>query len=84
MNNYLSEHYYKIMKLVPDSEGKNTALRAQYHRDRVKDWWLSEELFINDWARPALQKLIDREINEMIENAFNTADISVNLNVWKY
>lgn len=79
---YLSEHYYKMMRLVPEGNGKNIALRTQYHKDKIKSWWLDEDNFINNWARPSLQRLIDSEIDEMIDKAFNGADISVNLNIW--
>lgn len=80
---YLSEHYYKIMKLVPSSEGKNIALRAQYHKARVKDWYLDERNFIENWAKPAIQKAIDESIDEMIKKSLNDDLISIKLNVWK-
>lgn len=79
---YLSEHYYKIMKLVPSGEGKNVALRAQYHKYRIKERWLDEENFIENWAKPAIQKAIDESIDEMISKALDETVI-LKLNIWK-
>ncbi len=80
---YLSEHYYKMMRLLPSSDGKSMALRTQYQKDKIKEWWLDEHNFIENWAKPAIQRVIDEEINEMIAEALNSGDISVKLNVWK-
>ncbi len=80
---YLSEHYYKMMRLLPSSDGKSIALKTRYQKDRIKEWWLDEENFIENWAKPAIQRVIDEEINKMVEDALDTGDISVKLNVWK-
>lgn len=80
---YLSEHYYKLMRLVPEGNGKDIALRTQYHREQIKAIWLDEDNFINNWARPSLQRLIDREIDEMLNKALNNTEIGIDLTVWR-
>ena len=79
---YLSEHYYKMMRLLPSSDGKSMALRTQYKKDKIKQWWLDESNFI-DWAKSGIQKAIDESIDEMIKKSLNDDLISIKLNVWK-
>ena len=78
---YLSEHYYKLMKTVPDGNGKRLALKTAYHKEKIKSWWLDEENFVENWARPQIQRVLDEEVKKMIDTTFN--EISVNLKVWK-
>lgn len=46
--NYLSSHYYKAMRLIPEGNGKDEVLRLRYQKDMVKDWWLNSDIFVND------------------------------------
>lgn len=79
--NYLSSHYYKAMRLISEGNGKDEVLRLRYQKDMVKDWWLNSDIFVNDWAKPQIERIIDEEVNKMIEKALN-GTINVKMNVW--
>lgn len=79
---YLSGHYYKLMKSLKPEERDNTAIRFNYQRERIKSWWLDEESFIENWARPNIQRVLDEEVEKMLDDAFKDV-INVNLNIFK-